>query len=255
MSSIIDFSELKFLKDYCQKNLKKIATKTINNHLITNIKVRYINYDSEFGYTTIGQFFFISDSMHLITKESRYRKEHDDEIFDMFEELEPLREKGVYIVKVFFAGFYTGFVDDNGKKVYTGDIVETRTIINPTTPSTGGRQRAMHEGIDINSTKSLIPITAGVGIVFNEPSIILDNHHVPLKWAIILRVIGNVFYELSLSMEEVDMKSRCGALAQMRSDYREKIIFLSTYAPYFGKLDWKRAALRELVIKDEKNNY
>lgn len=246
----VDFTDLEFLKDYCNKNIKKIATKSINDHLITNIEVRYVNYDSEFGYTTIGQFFFISDSMHLITKESRYRKEHDDEIFDMFDELEPLREKGVYIVKVFFAGFYTGFVDDNGRKVFTGDVVETRVIANPTIPSTGGRHRAIQEGVNLNDPKSRITITAGVGVVFNEPSVILDNHHIPLKWAIILRVIGNVFYELSSSMEEVDMKSRCGALAQMRPNDREKIIFLTTYAPYFGKLDWKRAALRELGIEE-----
>lgn len=251
MSSINDFTDLEFLKKYCQQNLKKIAAKSINNNLITSIKVRYVNLSGFFGYTTIGNLFFISDSMHLITDDPIYRSEHDDEVFDMFEELEPLRNKNIYIVRVIFAGFSTGFVDDKGKEIFTGDMVETRIIVNPTSPSAGGRQRAMHEGINARRINSITSITAGVCVVNNEPSVILDNHYAPLKWAVKLKVIGNVFYELSQHMEEVDIFSRCAALAQMRSTERDDVIFLSTFAPYFGELDWKRAALRQLGVEDE----
>lgn len=81
MNSINDFNIVEFLKDYCHRSLRKIAQQSINDNLITSIQVRYVDHNGKFGYTTVGSFFFISDSMYLISDNAKYKDERDNVLF------------------------------------------------------------------------------------------------------------------------------------------------------------------------------
>jgi hypothetical protein len=69
-----------------------------------SVKVRFIDLDGKFGYTTLGRFFFADDCMYLISRNRKYQSDHNPDILDFNEELEILKFTRYFIVRVIFAG-------------------------------------------------------------------------------------------------------------------------------------------------------
>src|SRR5690606_23858282 len=119
----------------------------------------------------------------------QFEPDHNPDILDFDEDLELLNYTGEYIVRVLFAGIFTGFYDDNEDRIFTGDVVKARVLLNPTLPSDGGRNRARNH----NNEEKGSYYEAGVSEILGNYSMIFDNHSVPLSWATELEITGTLF--------------------------------------------------------------
>lgn len=238
-------TNLESIKEFCNSHLFDIATEGLDpeSH---SVKVRFIDSDGKFGHTALGRFFFVDDCMYIIAREKKYESDHNPDILDSSEELEILKLTGYFIVRVIFAGVFTGFYDDKGERIFTGDVVSAKVLLNPTIPSNDGTNRARN--LDNEEKGSLCE--AGVNEIFEIFSIILDNHSVPLSWATELKIVGSLFFELEKGETEVDIRSLCNSFAQSRKD-RNELKSLIKKSPYFPPVTWEEKAIELLC---ESNN-
>jgi hypothetical protein len=107
-------------------------------------------------------------------------------------------------------------------------------LLNPTIPSNGSRNRA--KNFD-NKAKGIF-CEAGVNEIFENFSIILDNHSVPLSWATELEIVGSLFFELEKGETEVDIQSLCSRVAQSRTERNERKRLIKK-SPYFPPVTWQ----------------
>ena len=236
-------TNLESIKEFCNLHLFYIAIEGLEpeSH---SVKVRFIDSEGKFGYTALGRFFFIDDCMYLMTKDKKYESDHNPDILDFSEELEILKFKEYFIVRVIFAGIFTGFYDDKGEKIFTGDVVNARILDNPRITSNGGVNRARNENIEEKGGS----YEAGVNEIFEVFSFIFDNHSVPLSWATELEIVGSLFYELEKGETEVNIQSLCNCYAQSRTD-RNELKRLIKKSPYFPPVTWEEKAI-ELLCGD-----
>jgi hypothetical protein len=184
--------------------------------------------------------------MYILTKDKKYVSDHNPAILDFDEDLSILNYTGEFIVRVLYAGIFTGFYDDNEDRIFTGDVVKARVLLNPTIPSNGGRNRARNH----NNEDKVSFCEAGVDEIFEKFSIILDNHSVPLAWAKELEIVGSLFFELKKGETEVDIRSLCSSFAQSRTD-RKELKKLVKKSPYFPPVTWQDQALELLCGTDD----
>lgn len=238
---------LESLKEFCSQHLSEIATDSF--HLKNNLtKVRYIDLDGKFNYVSLGRFFFVDDCMYVMTNEDRYEEYHNPDILEFDEELDYLRYMGFYIVRAIFAGIYTGFIDDKGKKIFTGDVVSAKVfvIVTRTIPSKGGYNRA----VSMDKDERVSECKAGINDINGCFSFIFDNHYLPLSQAVKLEVIGSLFYDLRKNYTEIDIRSLCNSFAQRR-DGKMDIYKLIKKSPYFPPITWQEKALELLCGSDD----
>ena len=245
-SNELDFTKLTNLnsiKEFCETRIIEIALGDLkmNNH---NCKVRFIDPNGNFGVTGLGCFFFLEDCMYILTNDKNYEPFHNPDIYDFRDDFDILRISTQYIVRVIFAGVFTGFIDDKGDRIFTGDVVSTKVLLNPKIPSSGGKNRARNLDEERNGSFC----EAGVNEIFGVFSIILDNHSVPLSWATELEIIGSLFFELEKGETEVDIQSLCSSYAQSRTD-RKELKKLIKKSPYFPPVTWQEKAI-ELLCGD-----
>jgi len=236
---------LESIKEFCNSHLFDIATEGLEpeSH---SVKVRFIDSNGKFGHTALGRFFFVDDCMYIISIDKKYESDHNPDILDFSEELEILKFTGYFIVRVIFAGVFTGFYDDKGERIFTGDVVSAKVLFNPTIPSNGGTNRARN--LDNEEKGSFCE--AGVNEDLEVFSIVLDNHSVPLSWATELEVIGSLFFELEKGETEVDIRSLCNSFAQSRTE-RNELKSLIKKSPYFPPRTWQEKAIE--LLCGEKN--
>lgn len=245
-SKKLDFTKLTNLnsiKEFCETRIAEIALGELKmeNH---NCKVRYIDQNGKFGVTGLGCFFFFENCMYILTNDQKYEIFHNPEIYDFRDDFKILRVSTDYIVRVIFAGVFTGFIDDKGERIFTGDVVKAKILKNPTIPSTGGTKRAR------NLDNESIPSTheTCVNDIFGNYSLIFDNISLPLSWATELKVVGSLFYELKMQEKEVDIQYLCNSFAQSRID-RKELNKLIKKSPYFPPVTWQEKAA-ELLCGD-----
>ncbi|MDX9697500.1 MAG: hypothetical protein RBT49_17040 [Bacteroidales bacterium] len=215
----IPFKDFKSIKEYTDNHLQEIAFGTLRINNI-GLKVRYIDLETmQFGYTGLGYFFFFDETMYIITKDEKYRKAHNQDIIGISDELDWLRYTNDYIVRVIFAGVFTGFYDDIGERIFTGDFVQARILIKPSNPSTGWDRRAS----DITTNHPGQVYRAGVYVVMDQFVLFLDNHSLPLSWATKLKVLGSFFYNLEPDTTSVDIRQLCSQYAQSHTNINEMI--------------------------------
>ena len=215
----IPFKDFKSIKEYTDNLLEDIA---FGNLRINNVglKVRYIDLvDMKFGYTGLGYFFFFDDTMYIISKDPKHKKFHNPDIIGISEDLDFLRYTGEYIVRVIFAGVFTGFFDDYGERIFTGDFIQARILFNPSNPSTGWDRRAF----DQTSNYAGAVFRAGVYVVMDQFVLLLDNHSLPLSWAKKIKVLGSFFYNLEPYTTSVDIRQLCSQYAQSHTNIIEMI--------------------------------
>lgn len=238
---------LESIKEFCNSHLLYIAIDGLAPENYP-LKVRFIDSYSKFGYISLGRFFFVDECMYLISRDKKHESEHNPDILDYSEELEILKFTGFFIVRVLFAGVFTGFYDDKGDRIFTGDVVKAKVLLPPTIPSNGGHNRARN--LDNEDNGSFIE--AGVNEIFDIFSIILDNHSIPLSWATELNLVGSLFFELEKGETEVDIRSLCNGYAQSRTDSNE-LKRLIKKSPYYPPVTWQEK-VKELLCGDNNEN-
>ena len=181
-------------------------------------------------------FFFYHDKMYYWTQRKdveNYLKIEDFELYGPLVEL--LAFKDIKIIPVLFAGVYTGYRDDRGKKIFTGDVVKATTLMNT----------------------NLYTFIAGInnlGEANDDYYYVLDNCPIPMRYTNKVVVIGNVFYDLDRDDMRVDIGGRCAMLAcPYRINLRNLRIKMA-HAPYFKCKTWQDAALKVLMDEPRYDN-
>lgn len=237
------------LKRMCDEFLEKCAIGDDVEHYGENIEVRFINDDGSFGYTSVCDLFFYHDKMYYWTQR-KTQKEHltldDFKLYGALKNLEIFED--IKIFPVIFAGIYTGYLDERGKKIYTGDVVKANVIMNTNLISNGGLGRARHPSENYKGYTFI----AGVNS-FSEGNedyyYILDNCPIQMRYTSKVIVIGNVFYDLDYDDMKVDIGSRCAMLTYPYRINMRNLHIKMAHAPYFKCKTWQDIALK--VLKDE----
>lgn len=241
-------TNLDTIKEFCNSHPFDIATGILSAEK-HSVKIRFIDLNGKFGVTGLGRFFFVDDCMYVLTKDKKYESDHNPDILDFNEDLEILKFTEYFIVRVIFAGVFTGFCDDKGERIFTGDIVSAKVLLNPTIPSNGGTNRA--KNLDSENKGSFC--NAGVNEMFGNYSIILDNHSIPLSWATELEIIGSLFFDLKKGEPEVDICALCCSFAQSRTD-KSELRKLIRKSPHFSPVTWQEKAIELLCGTNEEEN-
>lgn len=237
------------LKQMCDEFLEKCAIGDDVEHYGENVEVRFINDDGSFGYASVCDLFFYHDRMYFWTQR-KTQKEHltlDD--FKLYGALRNLQIfEDIKMFPVIFAGIYTGYLDDRGKKIYTGDVVKASTIMNTNLISNGDISRARHP----NKNYKGYTFIAGVNNL-GEGSVdyyyVLDNCPIQMRYTSKVVIIGNVFYDLDCDDMKVDISERCAMLAYPYRINMRNLRIKMAHAPYFKCKTWQDIALK--VLKDE----
>ena len=119
----------------------------------------------------------------------------------------------IKIYPVAFAGFYTGYIDDRGRKIYTGDVVKATMATNIEWPSLGGRSRAKAFSGKVDDGFTTIVGVNSFADRQDDYYYILDNCPIAMKYTTKVRIIGNVFYDLDRDNPTVSIAERCATLA------------------------------------------
>ena len=243
----------------CLEELKKMCDEFLELFLVgideeiahdgEDVEVRFINDDGNFGYGSVCNLFFYHDRMYYWTQR-KTQKEHltldDFELYGSLEILEIFTD--IKIFPVSFAGFYTGYQDDRGKKIYTGDVVKATIFMDVDIPAYGmSRAKLMHGGEHCGYTT-----IAGIDNFGNRNDdyyYILDNMPIPLRNTKEVKIIGNVFYDLDFDEGDVKIHDRCAMLAFPYNINLRNLHIKMAHAPYFKCKTWQDAALK--ILKDE----
>ena len=246
-----DFSKLTnlaLLKEFCNSHASDISSHNLRTKKNLT-KVRFIDPNGDYGYTGLGRFFFMDDCMYMLTNNAKFEPDHNPDILEHHEELESLKYTNEYVVRVMFAGIFTGFLDDKGQRVFTGDVIHANVVNNPTYPSTGGTERAQ----TVNCKGDGSFYEAGVNEMFGEYSLILDNMSIPLSWVKKLKVVGSLFFDLKKEDTEIDIQGLCNMFAQTRTE-RNELRKLIKKSPYFPPVTWQEGVLEILCGTKDENN-
>ena len=224
------------IKQLCNEYILEIAYSVFdtmyNGEPFYDIHVRYIVKEGEFGYASMGQFFFHNDCMYVLT---------DDEGLVDRNELSALQAvlpnvdvanelQGVCVVKVIFAGVRTPYKDNLGDWIYTGDVVRASGHV----------------------VAGVCAFPFYCSEYENQPparyALMLDNHVLPLEECAELERMGTVFFAIDEGVDEVDFEVMMCGLAQ-RAGYNEDFLFCAQYTPSFYQEMWKYKGLETLKIE------
>ena len=139
----------------------------------------------------------------------------------------------IKIYPVAFAGFYTGYIDDRGMKIYTGDVVKATMTTNVEIPSTGGRSRAKTFSGKVDDGFTTIVGVNSFADRQDDYYYILDNCPIAMKYTTKVRIIGNVFYDLDRDNPTVSIAERCSMLAFPYGINVRKLHLKMAQAPYY----------------------
>ena len=154
----------------------------------------------------------------------------------------------INIFPVLFAGFYTGYRDDKGKKIYTGDVVKATAIMNTNIISNGEKSRARHPNKNFKGYTFIAGVN-NFGEGNDDYYYVLDNCPIQMRYTNKVVVIGNVFYDLDYDNMDAKIGERCAMLAFPYNINIRNLHIKMAHAPYFKCKTWQDIALK--VLKDE----
>ena len=213
-----------------------------------DVDVRFVKSSGKFSYGGVADLFFFHDQWYYWTQDKRaknYMTLADFELTGRLKYLEIISNIKIY--PVIFAGFFTGYIDEKGRKIYTGDMVKTTVIPCADIPSSGGRNRArMRNGKDVYGYTTI----AGVDSFVDRDDdyyYILDNCPIAMRYTKQVRVIGNVFYDLDHNNPNVNIANRCAMLTYTNGINVRNLHIKMAHAPYFKCRNWQEKALKVLI--------
>lgn len=209
---------------------------------LPKIRIRYVLGKDKFGYADFGDFVLREDgTLYVWANNEDFEAHHDQKMVEEIFEDECKERRG-FFRKALFAGVRTPFCDNNGRAIYTGDVLNVWC-------STSGQSRKF----DLEDARLLAIGTLG----HNEDGMkaryacVHDNYSFfPEEWARAERC-GTVFYKLSWD-EPRAVNHRCGDFQDIyserkRSDKDKRL--LAKYTPNFDQEMWKYRALEVLGIE------
>ena len=227
---------LEELNQMCEQFLEVCATGSDDDirHFGENVEVRFVNDDGSFGYTHVCDLFFYHDRMYYWNQRKTLKKHLSLSDFELYGSLEVLGIfEDIKIFPVIFAGVYTGYQDDKGQKIFTGDVVKATTLMEADVISKGGMTRArMCNGKDYGGATFIAGIN-NFGNGRDDYYYILDNCPIAMKYTKRVKVIGNVFYDLDRDYMAVNIRERCGMLAYPYGINIRNLHTKMAHSPYF----------------------
>ena len=186
------------------------------------IDIRFIDSYDEFGYARFGTYFFHEGKLYVITPESKYARLDVTKKFPKTFDHPFLGYQ--YIIEVIYAGQDTGYIDDNDKILYTGDIVITESFYNPERDPYRyfNKERNPLPDKNIHPAKICGVVAAKVVPSMNDEKsypidkvyeVVLDNTGAFLVHSVNIEVIGNIYYNLERD-EDIDIWHTGGRIAQ-----------------------------------------
>ncbi len=196
-----------------------------------HLTVRFIDINCKFGYAKFGEFTFNRDRFVLITRDARYKNQHNAYFNKDCIGYKIRTSPEYYFVEAMFAGVFTERVDCNGKPIFTGDFVRADDY------TVSGYAREFGSSI-----------ASGVCAMkyFDKYVLLLDNHCLFLDDANRLEVMGNVFFDISMLDHEFDIRQNFNIMSPRTKEFFEKI----AKAPYFKGDSWQEAVAE--IFTDEK---
>ena len=147
----------------CREHYQEIVERKNLSYILQNRKVRYIDPEGRFDYTTFGNFYVTSRNvMMLVMREPFIARYHRPD---------SMRDSLWSAVPVLFAGVETGGRDSRGREIYTGDVLQVSEPAHCT----------------------------GTVVYFSDATIAcvrLDNHCLFLNEVKRSEIIGNVFFDI-----------------------------------------------------------
>lgn len=212
------------LKSLCQEYLVEIGLGLYDD--LPNIKVRYVVETNKFGYAYFGDFFFFGDDFYVWDDDERWKDDHNQDVVEAV--FQDRYDRTGYAHRVIFAGVETEFVDSNGERIFTGDVIK------------------LEESVDYVQFYA-------VGAWAHEDGVgsycfILDNHYLPLEDCASrnykMTRMGTVFYQLDASdYMEVNMRTMQFNGWRDTDEDRQHKLLMAKFTPNFDKEEWKYVAL------------
>lgn len=248
---------LEELKEACEKDMYSILSGTLTNSpLGKDQAIRVAVEDGDFRMLHYGEFLFFADSTYMLTEDAYLEDRRCDDLLESFIEgyhAQPnLNMQRKFIVRVYYAGLQTNFLDDKGTPIFEGDLVHATFLTNPSAPAQGGKYRAsdidletgiVTPGHDLGLEDLEQGVDLGVLEMMGKFAIIGDNHEVPLCNVTSVLRIGTVFVNLDPCSEDFDYRGEVIGLPQSRMTREQKIEWLDyrMNTPRFAHPSWQKA--------------
>lgn len=195
----------------------------------TNVVVRYVIDENKFGYTEMGNFFFLDDCMYVISDEEVFKDINNEEMPEIaakYHEVGWYRSER-FVTRVLFAGVRTPFKDTHGDWIYTGDLVCANDEI-------------------ISGVCAFPPFDDMSGMeISNNYGLMLDNCMYPLRDSKSLERLGTIYFKLDSCDTEIIMEHVIGGTVQ-HGIFDEEFMKCAKYTPSYNKEYWKYIALEEI---------
>ena len=214
----------KVLKSLCREYLNEIGFGICD--YLPDIKVRYVLETDKFGYAYFGDYFFFGDDFYVWDDDDKWKDDHNQDVVEAV--FNDRHDRSGYAHRVIFAGVETEFVDSNGERIFTGDVIR------------------LEESVDYVQYYA-------VGAWAHEDGVgsycfILDNHYLPLEDCARrnykMTRMGTVFYQLDAS-DFMEVNMRTMQFNGWRDTYedRQRKLLMAKFTPNFDKEEWKYSAL------------
>ncbi len=199
------------------------------------VRIRYVLDNKKFGYADFGDYFFWVDyGLYVWHKENEFAEDHNSDVVEDFFGHD-CKGRG-YTCRHIFAGIDTGFDDDDGSRMFTGDIVQV-------TDSNGNQIGAL----------CLASIVGEDGEGFY--GFPLDNHSLTLQMCkedgYHLKRIGTIFYQLDNCAEPEPIWKKALSFNNRwsKEDY-ERHLVMARYTPNYYQEVWQYLGYEILGIDE-----
>ena len=229
---------LEHIKQACMDNIQEIVLcpagffSMHEGEPISQICVRYVYDENQFGYAYMGDFFFLDDCMYVISDDEKFKTAHNEdmpEILNDWFEAEWGRNDE-YVFRVIFAGVQTPYKDNRGDWIFTGDIVKANDYL-------------------ISGICAFPPLNEKDECI--SPALyglMGDNHMLPLSACKKLERLGTIYFFIDKGETEISLESAIGGRAQ-RLGFDEDYLLCARYTPSYNQELWQYKALETLEIE------